>query len=244
MKLYVFPIAPNPTRVRLYLAEKAAAGAPLPVEEVTVDLLAGEQRSEAHRARNPFGTLPVLELEDGRCLTESLAIVEYLEELHPEPSLLGGDPGPDRALARALARARVRELERIAELGVLWPVGHLLHATSSPLGLPASPEVADFFRARLPRALRVLENTLADGRPFLAGRDVTLADCTLQAALQFARFGAGRGVRFVGEAEGGPAGAGDGAADDVSVLGRGFPHLAAWSARYRERPAAKAVLMA
>ena len=63
MKLYVFPIAPNPTKVRLYLAEKTAGGAMIDLPQVTVNLREGEQRGPAHLARNPFGKLPVLELE-------------------------------------------------------------------------------------------------------------------------------------------------------------------------------------
>lgn len=208
VKLYVFPIAPNPTKVRLYLAEKREGGAAIDLEEVTVDLRKGEQRSPEHRARNPFGTLPVLELDDGRFLLESLAIIEYLEELHPEPALIGGDP---------LERARVRELERIADLGVLFPVAMIVHATNSPLGLAPKPEVAAVFRERLPRALRVLDERLADDRLFLAGGRPSVADCTLAAALQFGRFG---GVPLD---------------PSLEKIGR-------WDRHFRERPAAKAVL--
>ena len=211
MKLYSFPIAPNPTRVRLYLAEKTEAGAPIPIETVPVNLGSGEQNSAAHRARNPLGALPVLELDDGRFLTESLAIIEYLEERYPDPPLLGDDP---------FERARVRELERITELRVLSPIAYIVHTTRSPLGLPAAPEVAAFFHRRLSAPLAVLESTLADGRPFLAGDRVTIADCTLAAALQFGRFG------------------------ELDLdLALEHPHLSAWDARYRERPAARAVLL-
>ncbi len=209
MKLYFFPVAPNPTRVRLYLAEKEAGGARMELEEVSVNLPAGEQRSPEHRARNPLGGLPVLELEDGSFLTESLAIIEYLEELHPEPPLLG---------ASALARARTREVERIAEMGVLLPVAWIVHTTRSPLGLAPVPEVAELFRGRLPASLRVLDARLADGRPFLAGDRPTVADCTLAAALQFARFG---------KLEIDPA----------------FERLARWDERFRERESAKRILV-
>jgi len=208
MRLFVFPVAPNPTRVRLYLAEKQAAGGRIELEQVTVDLRQGEQRSPAHLARNPFGRLPVLELPNGTHLTESLAIIQYLEELHPDPPLIGADP---------LARARVRELERIAELGVLVPVARILHSTRSPLGLPANPAVAAYFRELLPSALAVLDTRLADGRPFLAGERPTIADCTLAAALQFARFG------------------------EVEIDPR-CEALARWDRAYRERPAARSVL--
>ena len=103
MKAYVFPVAPNPTKLRLYLAEKAAAGHEIPVEQVMVSLVDGEQNQPEHLARSPLGRLPVLELDDGSFLSESLAIIQYLEELHPEPPMIGREP---------LARARVRELER------------------------------------------------------------------------------------------------------------------------------------
>jgi glutathione S-transferase len=208
MKLYVFAVAPNPTTVRLYLAEKRAAGGALPLEEVMVNLAKGEQRLPEHLARNPFGRLPVLELDDGSYLTESLAIIEYLEELHPDPPLIGHG---------ALERARVRELERIADLGVLAAVASIVHGTRSPLGLPPQPEVAALFRSRLPRSLEVLDAKLADGRPFLAGERPSIADCTLAAAFQFARFG---GVEIEARYEG----------------------LARWDTAYRERPAARSVL--
>ncbi|NNL66850.1 MAG: glutathione S-transferase family protein, partial [Myxococcales bacterium] len=92
MKAYVFPVAPNPTKLRLYLAEKAAAGSEIPIEQVTVSLVDGEQNQPEHLARNPLGKLPVLELDDGSFLSESLAIIQYLEELYPEPPMIGRDP--------------------------------------------------------------------------------------------------------------------------------------------------------
>lgn len=208
MKLYVFQVAPNPTKVRLYLAEKAAGGAEIDLPQVTVSLPKGEQKGPEHLARNPFGRLPVLELDDGTHLIESLVIIEYLEELYPEPPMIGSS---------ALERARVRELERIADLGVLFPVAYTVHATNSPLGLPPRPEMAEFFRDSLPAALRVLDERLGDGRPFVAGERPTIADCTLQAALQFARFG-------------------------KVEIDPGFANLARWDREYRERPSAKAVL--
>ena len=208
MELYVFPIAPNPTRVRLYLAEKRADGGRPELSEVAVDLRSGEQRKPEHLARNPLGRLPVLALDDGSFLTESLAIIEYLEERWPEPPLIGRTPEE---------RARVRELERIAELGVLGPIARIVHSTRSPLGLPLAPELAAHARAALPEALARLDAVLADGRPFLAGERPSIADCTLAAAFQFGRFG---GVER-------PA---------------GHARLERWDERYRARAPAKSVL--
>jgi glutathione S-transferase len=199
MRLYYFPVAPNPTRVRVYLAEKGLA-----VEQVRVNVVEGEQRGPAHLARNPLGGLPVLELDDGRCLTESLAIIELLEELHPEPPMIGRDP---------FERARVREVERIAEINVLLPIARLIHATRSPLGLPPSPTVAASARAALPRGLAVLDERIGD-QPFVAGAAPTIADCTLFAALQFARFG---------EVE----------------IDPGYRSLARWWASFAARPSAR-----
>ena len=180
MKLYYFMVAPNPTKVRLYLAEKRGLGGELPVEAVVVNLGEGEQKSPEHLARNPMGNLPVLELEDGSFLTESLVIIEYLEECHPEPPMIGRDPAE---------RARVRRLERIAEQGVLVPLAWCTHLTNSPLGMEPNPPVAEFFRLCLEEPLQLLDETLADGRPFVAGERPTIADCSLAAGLQFGRLG-------------------------------------------------------
>jgi len=210
MKLYTFPIAPNPTKVGLYLAEKAAAGFRIPLDVVPVDLTKQEQRSPEHRARNPFARLPVLELDSGRHLIESLVIIEHLEERFPDPPMFGADPE---------ARALARQIERVADLGVLLPIGAIVHTTDSPLGLPANPAIAEWNAKRLPQNLAWLEGLLADGRPWLAGDRVTVGDCTLAAALQFGRF---RKLAFLD----------------------GYPGLAAWDARYRARPAAASVLVA
>lgn len=209
MKLYSFPVAPNPTKVRLYLAEKAAAGTSIPLEEVSVNLVEREQRTSEHRSRNPFGLLPVLETDSGAHLIESLVIIDYLEDLFPVPPMFGSDPE---------SRAYARQVERIADLGVLVPLGSLVHATDSPVGYPANPPVAEYFRARLPGALAYLEALFDDGRAFLAGDRVTVGDCTLAAALQFGRF---RKIDPLGD----------------------FTGLRAWDARYRARETARSVLV-
>ena len=179
MKLYYFHIAPNPTKVRLYLAEKAEAGTRIELEEIVVNLPKGEQRTDAHLARNPLGRLPVLELDDGGHLTESLAIIEYLEELYPDPPMIGSDP---------LERARVRELERTIDLGVLARVARIIHNTRSPLGRPPNESTARQERESLPEFLHYLDGRIGAG-PFVMGDRPTIADCTLFAACRFAEFG-------------------------------------------------------
>lgn len=178
MKLYVYPTAPNPAKVRLYLAEKASAGTTIPLAETLIDLRAQEQNSPEHTARSYFQTVPVLELDDGRYLTESLTIMEYLEELYPTPPLIGRTP---------LERALVRQTERIAETRVLNPLVRLIHATGSPRGLPPSQEIAESSRPVLAKGLAYFEALFADGRAYAAGGQPSIADCTLAAALNFGR---------------------------------------------------------
>ena len=179
MKLYWFQVAPNPTRVRLYVAEKKAGGAGIELDDVVIKLPKGEQKKPEFKALNPFGALPVLELDDGSTIIESLAIIDYLEELHPAPALWGED---------LRSRARAREIERIVEQRLLNPLTRYIHATNSPLGLPPNPAVAEQAAAGWPSALAYLEDLLADGRDGLCGSSPTVGDCTLAAATQFARF--------------------------------------------------------
>jgi glutathione S-transferase len=176
MKLHDFAGAPNPKKVRVYLAEK---GLSLPVQPV--DIVSGQNRTPEFLARNPLGGLPVLELDDGSHLTESLAIIEYLEELHPTPSMVGGTP---------LERARVREAERICELGILNSVATIFQNTSPFFAgrLKQSSDAAANATTRLENSLKVLDTKLATS-PFVAGTAPSIADCTLLAALDFAAFG-------------------------------------------------------
>ena len=180
MRLYWFQVAPNPTKVRLYIAEKIAGGAAIELEGVMVKLPQGEQNSPEFRARNAFGSLPVLELDDGSTIVESLAIIDYLEALFPQPPMWGITPR---------AQARAREVERIVEMRLLNPLATYIHATNSPLGLPPNEHIAQWAAPRWSMALNYLNALLADGREFLCGDSPTVGDCTLAATLQFARFG-------------------------------------------------------
>jgi glutathione S-transferase len=201
MKLYDFHYAPNPRKVRVYLAEKG-----LSIPLVPVNLMQGEQNAPAFLAKNPMGGVPVLELDDGTCLRESLAIIEYLEELHPEPPMIGTTP---------LERAQVRAIERTADLGLVGGVARVFHNTLSVLpGREPNPEMAAIARRDLERPSRHLASFFGDGRAFLAGDRVTIADCTAFAAIEFARTG------------------------NLEIA---WPDaLAGWFERFRERPSAGA----
>ncbi len=175
MKAYVFAGAPNPRKLIVYLREK---GLEIPLE--SVDILSGANRTPEFLKKNPLGGLPGLESDDGSHLTESLAIIQYLEELHPTPSMIGASP---------VERAHVRELERICELGVLSSVATVFQ-NSHPFfagRLKQSPETAENGRARLASTLKVVDGRIG-GRPFVAGDRPSIADCTLLAAMGFAEF--------------------------------------------------------
>lgn len=175
MKLYDFALAPNPKRLRVYLAEKGIA---VPTEQVNI--LSGDNRKPEFLAKNPLGGLPVLELDDGKHLTESLAIMEYFEDLHPNPPMLGSTP---------IERARAREAERIIELGILGRIATIFQNTSPFFAgrVKQSPEAAESAKNVLEGNLRVL-NDMIGSNPFVAGSKPTIADCTLHAALGFAEF--------------------------------------------------------
>ena len=169
MKLHVFACAPNPRKVLCYIKEKG-----LSVELVNVNIAAGEQKRPEFLAKNPLGALPVLELDDGTCLTESLAIIEYLEEKNPSPPMIGTSP---------IERARVRELERIIEMSVLGRVARVFRNSHPMFASAHIPQVAEQARAELPPVLDLLDQRIGSSA-FVAGETPTIADCTL-----FATFG-------------------------------------------------------
>ena len=208
MKLYTVPGAPNPTKVMLYIAEREEMGVSMKIEQVMVNPIKGEQKKPEHLLRNEFGALPVLELDDGRFIVESLAIIYFLEDLFPENNMIGIDV-TERGLAR--------DIERNIEFRFSNIVGEYIHATNSPLGLEPNPGVAAKLKNIFPKALVYIEKILSDGRDLLGGEKPSIADCTLQSALQFARFA------------------------KVEVI-NGYPLVQEWDKRYRQRPAAKLVL--
>ena len=179
MKLYMVPLAPNPTKVMLYIAEREAAGADFGIEQIVVNTVKGRHKEPEHLARNPFGTVPTLELDDGTFIIESLAIIEYLEDAFEAHPMMPTDPA---------ARGRARDVERIVDLKLGGPMGAYGHAVNSPLGYPKDPEKAAACLASMQTPFDYLEGLLADGRPLLLGEDVSVADCTLASFLQFVRF--------------------------------------------------------
>ena len=173
MKIYDFPWAPNPRKVRVYVLEK---GLSIPFQ--TIDLAAGENKTPEFLAKNPTGSLPVLALDDGGYLTESLVIMEYLEDCFPNPPMLGLSP---------LERARVRELERFAEHNIFNPIGRIFFNTNALfVERDQVPEAAAQARRGLDRAFAIMDQAIGT-HPFIAGEHPTLADCTLFSAFELAQ---------------------------------------------------------
>lgn len=176
MKLYGAPMpAPNPRRVRMYLAEKG-----LDIPETHVDLRAREHKSPQVVAKNPAGQVPFLELDDGEVIAETVSICRYLEELNPEPPLFGRTP-----LERAQVDMWVRRIE--FQLGrpiaMFWVHAHPLTAAI----VQQHREFGESNRAHTEAALRWLDREL-EGRDFIAGGDFTIADIVALSTVDFAGF--------------------------------------------------------
>jgi len=166
MLLYDGGRAPNPRRVRIFLAEKNVV---VPIEPVDMSTL--QHRSEAITALNPFQRLPVLQLDDGTILTESVAICRYFEELYPDPPLMGTD---------AADQARVEMWNRRMELQFLNFVASAFRHTHPAMKEWEVPQVPEFGEANRPKALKMMEymdQELAT-RAFLAGDRFSIADIT------------------------------------------------------------------
>jgi glutathione S-transferase len=176
MILYGAPMpAPNPRRVRIFLAEK---GIELP--ETPVDMMKREHKSPEHRARNSLGQVPTLELDDGTCISETVAICRYFDEAQPDPPLFGRTP-----TEKALVDMWVRRVE----FTVMGPVGQYwrhAHPFTARL-LTQFKDFGESNRETYAGAQKWLDREL-DGRPFLAGETYTMADICLLSTVDFASW--------------------------------------------------------
>ncbi len=177
MKLYVAPYAPNPRRVTMFIAEKAITD----IEVVTLNLQAGEHRTEDFRKKSPLAQIPTLELDDGRCLTESRAICQYLEALHPEPNLMGRD-----AFERAFIEMWDRRMELMFSMPLMMWVRHG-NPVLAMLERNQNPDVAALNQAQAMRMAKWLNDELAS-RSWIAGDRFTIADITAACGMDFAKM--------------------------------------------------------
>ncbi len=204
MRLYN-SIGPNPRVVRMFMAEKG-----IDIPKVEVDLMTGENRGTEHLKRNPHGQMPTLELDDGSFLAEILPICEYLEEKHPSPALIGSTPEE---------RANTRMWTRRVDLNICEPMANGFRFSE---GLPlfkdriyTAPEAANSLKAMAQNRLKWLDGQMGDGRTFVAGDKVSLADVLLYCFVDF----------------GGQVG---------QPLNPEFQNLTAWFARMKARPSTAA----
>jgi glutathione S-transferase len=173
MKFYN-SIGPNPHVVRMFMAEKG-----LKIDTQDVDLMAGENRKEAHLARNPHGQMPALELDDGSYVSEILAICEYLEDTNPNPPLIGSNPKE---------KAETRMWTRRVDLNICEPLTNGFRYSQGLRlfkdRIVTVPEAADGLKKIAQDRLSWLDGQMA-GKDYLCGTRFTLADILLFCFLAF-----------------------------------------------------------
>jgi glutathione S-transferase len=175
MKLYDGGRAPNPRRVRVFLAEK---GLNVPSEQV--DLGGLQQKTDAYTAINPLQRVPALVLDDGTVIAESIAICRYFEALHPDPPLFGRG---------ALDVALIEMWNRRVELHLLLPMSFVfrhLHPAMKEMEVPQVPDWGEANKPRVLAFLELLDRELKD-RTHIAGADYSVADITAMIAVDFMR---------------------------------------------------------
>lgn len=168
-------LSPAPRTVRMYLAEKGIA---LPMQQV--DVFIGENRQRPYLAHNPAGQTPSLLLDDGTCIAESVAILEYLEELHPHPPLIGTTPEQ---------RAETRQWQRRIELNITENIHNAYHYAEGLKRfrdrIPIAPDAADGLKRVAQNRIAWLDGML-DGHDFIVCNRFTIADVWLYVWLDFA----------------------------------------------------------
>ncbi|MBW8813264.1 MAG: glutathione S-transferase [Caulobacterales bacterium] len=179
MKVYITPLAPNPRRVSWFMAEKGIDD----VEVVTLNLMQGEHKTPEYLQKAGLANVPMLELDDGTCITESLAICRYLESRYPEPNLFGRTPEET-----AVIEMWTRRAEMMVATPMMVGVRHTHPAMAALEQQQAA--VGEYNLQVGTRALKVLDRRLAES-PWLAGERLTIADIVAFVGIDF-----GRMIRF------------------------------------------------
>jgi glutathione S-transferase len=211
MRLFDFALAPNPRRVRMFLAEKSVE-----IPLVQVNTREREQFEPSFSAVNPLNAVPVLELDDGTCIAESVAICRYIEEVHPEPPLMGTD-----AKNKAVVEMWNRRMELVGYAAVAETVRNALPMfedrglSGVPGGVPQIPALVDRGKQTLGRFFGLLDRQLAENA-FVAGEAFTIADITAFVTIEFAKR------------------------VDVEIPGSGADNVLRWQAEVAARPSASA----
>lgn len=173
MKIIETRAAPNPRRVRVFLAEKG-----IKVDFQELDLMKGDLKTPEFSAMNPLQRVPILLLDNGSVISETVAICRYFDELQPEPALFGRG---------ALGKAEVEMWQRRMELNLLAPIAHAfrhLHPAMAKLEVPQVPAWGEANKPKVLEMLGLLDTHLAQFR-FIAGDDYSIADITALVAIDF-----------------------------------------------------------
>ena len=174
MKLYDFPGAPNPRRVKIFAKEKGIS-----LDLINCDMAKREHKTKEFLKKNPSGKIPVLELEDGRCISESIPICRFLESLFPEPNLFGED-----AFEVSFIESRNRhiELELWTQIGISWVNGPIVGSMGLFDQIPEAKKASD----KNVKSYYERLNTEFSSSQYVAGERYSVADITLISALDFA----------------------------------------------------------
>lgn len=179
MKLFDYNRAPNPIRVRMFLAEKD-----IEIPLIKVDLMRHQQLSPEYLALNPGGTVPMLETDDGSYITESLAICHYLEKLHPEPALMGTSAIEQAAVIMWNNIIEAQGIDAIAEVLRNVSPGFRGHVLPGPVPIEQLPQLVQRGQIRVAGFFDRIEQRLAESR-YIAGDNYTFADISLFATVDF-----------------------------------------------------------
>ena len=165
MKLYDTPLAPNPRRVRWFMAEKGIED----IEVITLNLIEGTHKQPEYLEKAGLPNVPMLEMDDGTCITESVAICRYLEAVHPTPPLFGSDPA---------SKGKIEMWNRRMENEVFATIGNVTLHTNEFFKerVIQVPAFAEAQRKMIPGKWAWLDREMNDGRPYLAGDEFSMAD--------------------------------------------------------------------
>ena len=180
LKFYDCKTAPSPRRVRIFIAEKG-----IDVATIQIDLASGEQFADSFRKINPDCVVPALELDDGSCLSEVLAICHYLESLYPEPALLGTSAEESARILMWNGKVEQQCLLSIADAFRNAAKGLKDRAITGPVSFAQIPELADRGRERVVHFFHRLDEQLANNE-FVAGDSYSIADISALVAVDFA----------------------------------------------------------
>ena len=178
MKLYDLPASPNARRVRVFIAEKN-----LQIEMVPINMMTGENKTEEYLSKNPLGRMPLLELDNGTCIAESIAICRYLENEHPDPPLFG---------TSSLEQATIEMWQRRMEFQFLNPMINIFRNTHEMWKdrMIQIPQIAEIESKDVEEKMVWLNRELG-GREYIAGETYSVADITAQCAFVMGKAAVG-----------------------------------------------------